>query len=604
MLQPLMLRTMMFEQSPQAMVVFDRAMRVVECNDALARVFGISRNRIVGLHIDDLRDRRFRASIERALAGEVVQYESSYHATTSDTWFWGGATFSPLRDASGEVVAVLGIVSDRTLGPAATDSIASCEMRLVEAQRLGRFGNWTWERERDTIDASREFYRILGVAPSQVSGLPSIERLVHGQDRASVWAHFAKQIAERAPFTTCEFRMSSDDTRARWAIMRAEMRYSDDGRLISAWGTLQDVTDRREIEEQLRRAQRMETLGQLAAGVAHDFNNLLTVIQVESEFVQNGLADNDSLHADVREIRKAVERAGALTRQLLAFSRRQILRPRVLDLNELVAEISSMLRRVIGEDVDLITDPAPDLPLIVADPGQLHQVLLNLAVNARDAMPEGGTLRFSTASAVVDEHDPLLSAGSYCVLTVADTGHGIAADVRHRIFDPFFTTKPIGKGTGLGLATVIGIVEQTGGKIFVSSEPGRGARFTIYLPCADDASVADTAAVVMHLRRARRPATVLLVEDERPLRSVVQHVLEAGGYTVLTAEEGFEGIAVAETYAGTIDLLITDVVLPGLSGRELATRLLHRRPELQVLYVSGYTDEEILRRGLFDPGMA
>lgn len=508
MLQPLMLRAMMFEQSPLAMVVYDRAMRVVECNDALAREFRTPRDRIVGLHVDELHDPRIRTSLARALSGDVVHVEASYLATTADSRVWGAAMFSPLRDAEGEVVAVLAVVNDRTFETSTAHAIAHGEMQLVEAQRLGRVGSWTWECERGVVDVSPELCRILGIAPDQVSRPASIERVVHEQDRVSVLAHVARQVAERAAFATCEFRIASDHTGARWVIVRAEMRYAHDGRLIAAWGTLQDVTERRELEERLARAQRMETLGQLAAGIAYDFNNLLTVIQVEANFVQHGLAPQDSLQTEMREIRKAVERAGSLTRQLLAFSRSQVSRPRVVDLNELVSDTISMLRRLLGEDIALVPELEPDLPLIIADPGQLHQVLLNLALNARDAMPEGGTLRVATSSVVIGEDDPLLSTGTYCVLAVTDTGHGIAADVQHRIFDPFFTTKPSGKGTGLGLATVVGIIEQAGGKILVSSEPGRGARFTIYLPCVNAPIPIDSSPVATQPQRAVQPTTV------------------------------------------------------------------------------------------------
>jgi PAS domain S-box-containing protein len=475
---------------------------------------------------------------------------------------------------------------------------------LVEAQHLGRVGSWTWDVQSGAFEGTPELYCILGIARDELTHPAAFESLVHGDDRALLRAHFEKQIVARTPFSSCEFRLLPRESRTKWVVVRAQLRYGSDGRPLFVRGTLQDVTECRELEEQLRRAQRMEALGQLAAGVAHDFNNLLTIIHVEADFLQQGLADNDSLHAEVLEIRKAAERAASLTRQLLAFSRKQVLRPRAVDLNELIGEMANMLLRLIGEDISLVTELAPDLPFVIADPGQLQQVLLNLAVNARDAMSKGGTLRVSTASATIGEQDPLIAPGTYCVLTVADTGHGIDVGVQHRIFDPFFTTKPPGKGTGLGLSTVIGIVEQSGGKVFVSSAPNCGATFTIYLPCAEeDASVEPTPIPLPHARCWRAHGTVLLVEDERPLRSVAKRVLESAGYTVIAAEDGFKGIAAATTFADTIDVLVTDIVLPGIDGREIAERLRQRRPRMQVLYVSGYTDEEIMRRGLLDPDM-
>jgi two-component system cell cycle sensor histidine kinase/response regulator CckA len=486
------------------------------------------------------------------------------------------------------------------------------DTQLAEAQRLGRVGSWTWDIARRAFDGSPELFRILGVPPEEPidpAALEHLLHLVHGDDRASLRTHLDKQISARAPYSSCEFRVTHRDDRTHWVILRAELRYDSEGRPASARGTLQEVTERHELEEQLRRAQHMEALGQLAAGIAHDFNNFLTIIQVEADLLQAGLADSDSLHAEVGEIRKAAQRAASLTRQLLAFSRKQVLRLRVLDLNELIGETATMLRRLIGEDIELVTELASDLPLLLGDPGRLQQVLLNLAVNSRDAMPAGGTLRISTGSATIDERDPLLPAGTYCVLTVADTGHGIDPGVQQRMFDPFFTTKPPGKGTGLGLSTVVGIVEQTGGWVFVSSESNCGATFTIYLPCGDQATLIDSppdgaaCANHAHARQAHAHATVLLVEDERPLRSAAQRVLEAAGYTVIAAEDGFQGIAAAETFAGTIDLLVTDIVLPGISGPEIAGRLQQRRPRMQVLYVSGYPDEDVARRGLLDPDM-
>jgi CheY-like chemotaxis protein len=304
---------------------------------------------------------------------------------------------------------------------------------------------------------------------------------------------------------------------------------------------------------------------------------------------------------EVFEIRRAAERAAGLTRQLLAFSRKQILRPRLLDLNVLVTDTSSMLRRLIGEDIELITMLSLHEATIVGDPGQLEQVLVNLAVNARDAMPTGGVLRVETTEITAVAGDDLLAPGEYVVLTVADTGHGMDEAVQRHIFDPFFTTKAAGKGTGLGLSTVFGIVEQSGGKISVDSAPGRGARFTIYLPRADpDATPSEHEAIEAEALAPVHHATVLLVEDERPVRAVSQRVLEHEGYTVLTAEDGFEALAIAESFAGTIDLLITDVVLPGLDGRALSARLRQRRPEMRVLYMTGYMDDEILRRGVID----
>jgi PAS domain S-box-containing protein len=589
----------LFEQCPTPLVVYDRNFRVVDCNEATARVFETTRDRIIGLRIEDMRDQRHRAALEAALAGETVSWESPYRATITDGWFWGSATFGPLRSAAGEIV---GVIVALTSGTARVEeSTRSCEFRLGESQRLGRVGSWIYDLRRNRAEGSPEFFRIVGVAAALLAWPHDLEKYIHPDERAFVRARIESVIGLQKPFALCEFHLVRPDGATRSVIMRGELKYATDGAPLMAWGTLQDVTERRALEEQLQHARHMEGLGQLAGGIAHDFNNILTVIQVEAGFLLEGLSANDPLNAEVAAIRRAAERAAALTRQLLAFSRKQILRPRLVHLNMLVTDTTNMLRRLIGEDIELVTQLTPDEAATLADPGQLEQVLVNLVINARDAMPKGGVLRIETSTLTIPPDDAVCPSGDYAVLTVSDTWHGMDESVRRRIFDPFFTTKPPGRGTGLGLSTVFGVVEQSGGKVRVESAPGRGARFTIYLPraTADSAPSDAQPARVPDSGRAPR-ATLLLVEDEPVLRSVSQRALENEGYTVLTAEDGFDALGVAETFSGVIDLLITDVVLPGLNGRALAARLRERRAELEVLYMTGYTDDEILRRGLMD----
>ena len=589
----------LFDQSPTPLVVYDRSFRVVDCNEATARLFETTRDRIIGLRIEDMRDQRHRTALEAALAGEAVTWESPYQATLTDGWFWGSATFAPLRNNVGEIV---GVIVALTLGTSRVEqSTRSLEIRLGESQRLGRVGSWIYDIRRRRAEGSPEFFRIIGVNSAMLAWPHDLLKYIHPDDRESVRARIDSVIGAEKPFALCEFRVVRPDGSTRHVIMRGELKYAVEGVPLMAWGTLQDVTERHGLEEQLQRARQMEGLGQLAGGIAHDFNNILTVIQVETGFLLEGLSDNDPLNAEVVEIRRAAERAAGLTRQLLAFSRKQILRPRLVHLNMLVADTTNMLRRLIGEDIELVTHFIADQAATLGDPGQLEQVLVNLAVNARDAMPKGGVLRIETSVVTMPPEDTVCAPGDYAVLTVSDTGHGMDENVRRRIFDPFFTTKPPGKGTGLGLSTVFGIVEQCGGKVHVESAPGRGARFTIYLPratpdSAPSAAQPDRVADPGHPTRA----TLLLVEDEPVLRSLSQRALENEGYTVLTAEDGFDALAVAETFSGAIDLLITDVVLPGLNGRALAARLRERRPGLEVLYMTGYTDDEILRRGLMD----
>jgi CheY-like chemotaxis protein len=341
----------------------------------------------------------------------------------------------------------------------------------------------------------------------------------------------------------------------------------------------------------------------LAGGVAHDFNNLLTVILGYSEMMLHRLDQDNPLHRNLIEIKKAALRAGSLTRQLLAFSRKQVLQPKVIDLNAVVADMGKMLLRLIGEDLELVTDLKPSLARVKADPGQIEQVLLNLAVNARDAMPRGGTLSIKTENVLMDDElvrkYVSVAPGPHVMLRVSDTGHGMNADTQARAFEPFFTTKESGKGTGLGLATVYGIVKQSGGNIWLYSELGKGTTFKIFLPRVDD-TAADQEILSRQQPVPGGTETLLLVEDEEQVRLIIREALEKQGYNVLSAANGEEALLLAEDQTTEISLLLTDVVMPQMSGRELAERLLTMRPQLGVLYMSGYTDDAIVRHGLLE----
>ena len=367
-------------------------------------------------------------------------------------------------------------------------------------------------------------------------------------------------------------------------------------------GTGIDVTEKRGLEARYLQAQKMEAVGRLAAGVAHDFNNLLTIINGYSEVLLDRWRGDGAVVPMVEEILKAGERAAGLTRQLLAFSRQQVVAPRVLDLNAVVSGVEKMLVRVIGEDVTLTFTPNPALGHVKADPGQVEQVLLNLAVNARDAMPTGGRLTIATADVELNEGyarlHPEVRSGRYVLVAVTDTGCGMAEETQARIFEPFFTTKELGKGTGLGLATVYGIVQQAGGHVAVSSKPGHGSTFKVYLPRVEAALSAGAETGLP--RRASGTETVLLVEDEDAVRTLARRVLEARGYAVLEARDGAEALRLSGANSGEIQLLLTDVVMPGMSGRELADRLTALRPRLKVLYLSGYADDAVVRHGVLE----
>jgi PAS domain S-box-containing protein len=367
---------------------------------------------------------------------------------------------------------------------------------------------------------------------------------------------------------------------------------------------LKESEERDRLEARLRQAQRMEAVGQLAGGIAHDFNNLLTVIQLHSELLLDGMAGDDPHREDAEQIQRQAERAAALTRQLLAFSRKQLLQPRLLDLNAAIRDVEAMLRRLVGEDVSLLTRLAPDLGRVMADPNQLVQVFLNLVGNSRDAMPGGGTITIETANVELDEsygdrHGAVVPAGPYVMVAVSDTGTGMDTATRARVFEPFFTTKEPGRGTGLGLATVYGVVKQSGGWVWVYSEPGQGTVFKIYMPRVDSDGEQGTAAA--RTPDPRGDETILLVEDDAELRDLARQLLAQLGYRLLVAADGVEALATAHRHPAPIHLLATDVVLPQMSGSALAAQLRAVRPELRVLYMSGYTDDEIVRRGLLAP---
>ena len=367
---------------------------------------------------------------------------------------------------------------------------------------------------------------------------------------------------------------------------------------------VENVTAHRELEEQLYHSQKMEAIGRLTGGVAHDFNNLLTVIIGNSELLLDLLGPIDSRRNEVEEIRGAGHRAVTLTRQLLAFSRKQVLQLETLDLNRIVTDTTSILARLLGEDIQLVTHLDPSLSLVSVDRGQIEQVIVNLAVNARDAMPDGGKLSIETANVPIGndyvEHRPSMSPGEYVLMAVADTGVGMDAETQQRIFEPFFTTKEKGKGTGLGLATVYGIVKQSGGFIWVYSEPGQGSIFKVYLPAVSEAALPSQSS--SRLSAAGGSETILLVEDEPSLRTLARKVLESSGYRILEAATGEEALRFLEGIEEPAHLLLTDLVLPDMTGTTLSERILRRWPQTKVLYVSGYTESVIVHRGVLDPG--
>ncbi|HEX8843853.1 MAG TPA: response regulator [Pyrinomonadaceae bacterium] len=491
--------------------------------------------------------------------------------------------------------------------------------RLIERKRAEEELSKSEERYRDMVENAHDIiyshdlegnYTSMNKAGERITGytLEEALRLNLSQTVAPEYLEKAQQMLDRKlageNVTAYDLVIVTKDRR-RVAVEVNTRIILENGRPVGVQGIARDVTKRKHLEEQLRQSQKMEAVGRLAGGIAHDFNNLLTAITGYSDLTLKRLRAEDPLRRNVEEIKKAGDRAASLTRQLLAFSRKQVLQPKVLDLNAVVSDMEKMLGRLIGEDIELQTALSSELGSVRADPGQIEQVLLNLAVNARDAMPHGGNLIIETENVSLNEgyttRHIAVKPGAYVMLAVSDTGCGMNEETQSRIFEPFFTTKEVGKGTGLGLSTVYGIVKQSGGNIWVYSEVGVGTAFKIYLPRVEEA-----AQEYKPGHEVKEPLDgteiILLAEDDERVRNLVREVLEGYGYRVLEAEAGGAALSVAERHGGPIHLLLTDVVMPKMSGRELADRLVQSRPGMKVLYMSGYTDESIVHHGVLDAG--
>jgi PAS domain S-box-containing protein len=510
------------------------------------------------------------------------------------------------------VLAITGLVVASAVWSArdrATRALQRSEERLRLALDAARMGIWYWSVENNALVWDDNLRALYGLRPDDVvAGYEQFMSRVHPDDRQFV-ARSVERALKEGEALDYEFRILLPDGRVRWIADQGRVGRDGQGRPRYLTGVCMDVTERRSSEERLRQAHRMESVGRLAGGVAHETNNQMSVVLGAAAFILARSDVPEAARADVEHILKAAERTSSVTAQLLAFSRRQILRPVALELNALVKSWETVLRRVMGEDCTVLLRPGERLATIQADPGQLEQVLLNLALNARDAMPRGGTLTVETFAAELTEDyarsrpGVAIRPGSYVVLAVSDTGHGMDRDTLGHVFEPFFTTKGVGHGTGLGLSTVYGIVKQSDGYVWAYSEPGRGSTFKVYLPVtgADAPSLAPPASAPL---RAGRGESVLLVEDDEGVRRMTRRALEEGGYRVLEAANGHAALEQLTSTSGRIGLVLTDVVMPGMSGRDLADRVAELRPGTPVLFTSGYTDGEIVRRGLLHPEAA
>jgi two-component system cell cycle sensor histidine kinase/response regulator CckA len=585
-----------------------RDVRLVEVNDAMSRMYGCATpDELVGSQLSstfDLDDPRsvefFRAFVRSGYRTvELESFEFDRHGAPH--WF---------------VNNLLGVVEDGML-----IAVWGTQRDVTEHRMNEEMVRATRDRMEAIVEASPLPIVVVGVqgevllwnrAAEQTFGWTAEETigrrlLCVPEDRQAEYDAFRTDVLEGRPFMGREtVRVRKDGTRIDVSISTSAI-HDAAGRPVGSVALYVDIGGRkraeealRQSQEQLRQAQKMEAVGRLAGGIAHDFNNLLSAILSYSEMVMADLPEAHPSREDLEQIRQAGARAAELTQQLLAFSRRQLLQLRPLNLNTVVAGVDRMLRRVIGEDVVLQTILAPEIRPTRGDAGQLEHVLMNLAVNARDAMPAGGTLTITTADLDVGpaglETWPELSPGRYVTLAVRDTGAGMTREVQERIFEPFFTTKPVGQGTGLGLSTVYGIVAQSGGQVFVRSAPGAGSTFTICLP-AHTADAEPTVASPPPRPVHGGAETVLLVEDELLVRQLTHEILRRSGYQVLEASDGAEALRRLHDHPGRIDLLLTDVVMPSMSGYELVERARPLRPEMRILYVSGYSEEAIIRQG-------
>ena len=627
------------EHIPHNVYFKDRSSRFVRISHSMAKHFGLTAP-AQAINKTDF-DMFSKEHAEQAFADEqevIRTGQPILEKEEKETWpdgseSWVLTTKLPLVDTDGNVFGTMGISRDITERRRMEQELEEHRVHLEKlvADRTAELASANELMQRDA-EALRQSHRLLESIMEGVNEVIFVKDLqgrytMINTPGAQKLGHSVSEVIGRTdfdlfPLATAEAVTAADKAVARTgktqtletamtfpsgvrAVLTTKSpHFGPSGEIIGVVGVSFDVTEQRQLEEHMQRAQKMEAIGTLSGGIAHDFNNILTVVKGYTDLLLGGVQDA-KLRALISYIDQAADRASALTRQLLAYSRRQVMQPKIINLNSLVVNVDRMLRRVIGEDVEMRTITPPDLGSVKADPGQIEQVIMNLAINARDAMPKGGSLVLETANVYLDETyaqtHPGTRAGRHIMLAVSDTGVGMDAETRSHIFEPFFTTKAIGRGTGLGLSMVYGIVKQSGGSIEVYSEPGQGTTFKIYLPRIEEPAEVFPAAELPPAR-IQGIETILLVEDDIQVRDLAATVLTSCGYTVLVADSARGVLAKCDEHKGDIDLLLTDVVMPGSGGREVASQVLARRPNIKVLYMSGYTTNAIVHHGDLEPG--
>ena len=596
------------EGTTDAVFVKDLKGRYLMINSAGAALIGRSVEEVLGKDDSELLSPDTGPAVmeldRRVVASGITQTYEERAAGTGGVSRLYLATKGPYRDAHGEIAGLLGICRDITARKRAEEEIRQSQQKLRIHFEHTPLAVVEWDLEFRVTAWNPSAERIFGYTRQEALGQHAsfIVPAHYRQHVDEVWQRLLKQQGG--------VRSTNDNVTKDGRTITCEWYNTnlvdDSGRVLGVASLAQDITERVALEERLRHSQKMEAVGRLAGGVAHDFNNLLTVILGYSQLLADNVPARSKMADSTAQIKSAAERAAGITRQLLAFSRKTVLTPRVLNLNDVLLNLDSLLRRLIGEDIEVFTVPANDLGSVKADPGQIEQVIMNLALNSRDAMPRGGKITLETANATLDQtyatdHQPV-QPGSYVMLAVSDTGCGMSPETQSRIFEPFYTTKEVGKGTGLGLSMVYGIVKQSGGYIWVYSEPNRGTTIKIYLPRVDQP--AERSADEKRASPAQRGSeTILLVEDDPQLRELSSTVLAHCGYNMLVAATPEEGLDICKANHSDIGLLVTDVVMPRINGRELAEKILKVCPKVRVLYISGYTSNAIVHYGVLEEGL-